>query len=166
MDIFKKAVEDNDVELLISTRATKNVNKVEQDHLNFGDIIADKLANFAGSWKFIIIIGIFLLSWVTLNGLALFIAFDPFPYILLNLVLGCASILQAPIIMMSQNRQSKKSTLMAELDYNLNLKSEMIDEEVMKRLTKLEENQKVILGNQIKLLKYLKNLNDKEENKE
>lgn len=165
MDGFRKAVENNDVDLLVSTRATKNVNKVEQDHLSFGDRIADRLANFAGSWKFIIIIAIFLLSWVTFNGLALFIAFDPFPYILLNLVLACASILQAPIIMMSQNRQSKKSTLMAELDYNLNLKSEMVDEEMIKRLNRLEENQKVVLGNQIKILQYLKNAN-KEENKE
>lgn len=159
MEIFRKAIENNDIDLLVSTRAAKNVNDIQQDNLTIGDKIADKVASFVGSWLFIVLVIALLISWITINvGFLFFIPFDPFPFVLLNLVLACFSAIQAPIIMMSQNRQSKKDSLLAEQDYNLNLKSELVEEEMIKRLNRIEENQKVFLGNQIKIINKLDSL--------
>ena len=93
---------------------------------SFGDRLADKVAAVGGSWGFIIAFTIFLLGWATLNTLVLAgKAFDPFPFIFLNLMLSMIAALQAPIIMMSQNRQAKKDRLQADLDYQVNLKAEL-----------------------------------------
>ena len=92
----------------------------------FGDRVADKVAAFGGSWTFIIIFVAVLLGWVIVNSFVLLNrAFDPYPYILLNLLLSMIAAIQAPIIMMSQNRQAAKDRLDAEHDYEVNLKSEM-----------------------------------------
>lgn len=101
---------------------------IESDKSNFtfGQRLADKIASFGGSWKFIIIFGVFIGVWITSN--ILFLAnkgFDPYPFILLNLILSCLAALQAPVIMMSQNRQEEKDRERAKQDYMVNLKSEL-----------------------------------------
>lgn len=92
----------------------------------FGQIIADKVADFGGSWKFIILFGVFILLWILANIYILYDrGFDPYPFILLNLILSCLAALQAPVIMMSQNRQEEKDRDRARRDYMINLKSEL-----------------------------------------
>lgn len=105
---------------------SEDINAEFERQLTFGERIADKVAEFGGSWRFIIIFGCILLFWITLNSLILIARpFDPYPYILLNLVLSCLAAMQAPIIMMSQNRQEDKDRLRAEHDYRVNLKAEL-----------------------------------------
>ena len=124
---------------LLRHSATRNVNVEEAARLTVADRAADKIAEFGGSWKFIIFeIGLFLL-WMLLNTWLLADkVFDPYPYVFLNLVLGIICGLQAPIIMMSQNRQSHKDRLRADLDYQLNLKNELALNEILERLKTLE----------------------------
>ncbi|RKS95770.1 putative membrane protein [Flavobacterium limicola] len=92
----------------------------------FGQVVADKVAAFGGSWKFIIFFGVFILLWILANiYILLNEGFDPYPFILLNLILSCLAALQAPVIMMSQNRQEEKDRERAKKDYMINLKSEL-----------------------------------------
>ncbi|RYJ51049.1 DUF1003 domain-containing protein [Flavobacterium petrolei] len=92
----------------------------------FGQVVADKVAAFGGSWKFIIFFGVFILLWILANiYILLNKGFDPYPFILLNLILSCLAALQAPVIMMSQNRQEEKDRERAKKDYMINLKSEL-----------------------------------------
>ena len=124
---------------LLRHSTTRNVNEEEAAQLTMADRAADKIAEFGGSWKFIIFeIGLFLL-WMLLNTWLLFDrGFDPYPYVFLNLVLGIICGLQAPIIMMSQNRQSHKDRLRSDLDYEVNLKNELALQEILQRLKVLE----------------------------
>jgi uncharacterized membrane protein len=124
---------------LLRHSTTRNVNEEEAAQLTMADRAADKIAEFGGSWKFIIFeIGLFLL-WMLLNTWLLFDkVFDPYPYVFLNLVLGIICGLQAPIIMMSQNRQSHKDRLRSDLDYEVNLKNELALQEILQRLKILE----------------------------
>jgi uncharacterized membrane protein len=111
---------------LLRTQVSRNPNVEEDERLTFGQRIADKVATFGGSWTFIIIFGVILAIWVVINSAALFRNhFDPYPYILLNLFLSMIASIQAPVIMMSQNRQSAKDRLKSDLDYAVNLKAEM-----------------------------------------
>ncbi len=106
----------------------RNPNQTFADERTFGERVADKVAFFGGSWTFIIIFGCILLVWVILNSLVLIRYddnFDPYPYILLNLFLSMLAALQAPVIMMSQNRQAIKDRLDAQHDYEVNLKAEL-----------------------------------------
>jgi uncharacterized membrane protein len=142
----EKVSEVKKVEDLASMRRSKNINEIHEGTLSFGDRIADKIADMAGSWAFIISFVTVLLLWIGANSIQLlFRPFDPFPFILLNLVLSCVAALQAPIIMMSQNRQETKDRIRAEHDYEINLKAEILIEEVLNRLSKLEENQQMII---------------------
>jgi uncharacterized membrane protein len=103
----------------------RDVNKVFEQHLSFGDRLADKVAIVAGSWTFILGFCAFLAAWAVLNAVVLVAwAFDPYPFIFLNLLLSMLAALQAPIIMMSQNRQAAKDRLAASLDYEVNVKAE------------------------------------------
>ncbi len=105
---------------------SKNPNEVYGKQLTFGQRMADGLARFGGSWNFILGFGFILLVWISINTLVLSTkAFDPYPFILLNLVLSSLAALQAPIIMMSQNRLEKRDRLRAEEDYRINLKAEL-----------------------------------------
>lgn len=104
------------------------VSKVEDEVevRTFGQIVADKVADFGGSWRFIILFGIFIVLWILANiYILLNKGFDPYPFILLNLILSCLAALQAPVIMMSQNRQEEKDRDRARKDYMINLKSEL-----------------------------------------
>lgn len=111
---------------LLRTQVSRNVNVEEEERMTLGVRVADKVASFGGSWTFIIIFGVIMLAWVVLNTAALFRDhFDPYPYILLNLFLSMTAAIQAPVIMMSQNRQAAKDRLQADLDYQVNLKAEL-----------------------------------------
>jgi uncharacterized membrane protein len=107
---------------------SRNVHKDYEAQYSFGQRLADKVASFGGSWAFIILFGGILLAWIGLNSYILIRwnkVFDPYPYILLNLMLSMIAALQAPIIMMSQNRQAEKDRAEAEHDYEVNLKAEL-----------------------------------------
>src|SRR5437764_9426440 len=105
---------------------TENIEKQFERKLTFGEHLSDKIAEFGGSWRFILTFGGILVIWVVINGLILATrAFDPFPFILLNLILSCLAALQAPVIMMSQNRSEASDRLRAEHDYKVNLKAEL-----------------------------------------
>ena len=103
----------------------RDVNEVFEERLTFGERLADRVAAIGGSWSFIVGFGLFLVAWAILNTAVLAArAFDPFPFIFLNLMLSMLAALQAPIIMMSQNRQAAKDRLEARLHYETNLRSE------------------------------------------
>jgi CRP/FNR family transcriptional regulator, cyclic AMP receptor protein len=126
---------------LLQNRITRNVNEEEAAGLTFADNAADVIAEFGGSWKFIIVSLALFVVWVATNTLLLTRKpFDPFPFILLNLALNVITALQAPIIMMSQNRQSHKDRLRADLDYAVNLKNELALNEILQRLHVLERD--------------------------
>jgi uncharacterized membrane protein len=120
---------------------SKNINVENDNKTTFGDRISDKVASFGGSWKFIISFFLILVIWIGSNALYFSRSpFDPYPFILLNLILSCIAAIQAPIIMMSQNRQEQKDRLRAEHDYKVNLKAELeirhLNEKVDYLLTK------------------------------
>tara|TARA_R110000868_G_scaffold34421_1_gene124330 strand:+ start:32087 stop:32794 length:708 start_codon:yes stop_codon:yes gene_type:complete len=105
---------------------TKDIRGDEESDYSIGQRLADKVATFGGSWKFIIIFALFILVWISSNIIFLFNkGFDPYPFILLNLILSCLAALQAPVIMMSQNRQEEKDRERAQKDYMVNLKAEL-----------------------------------------
>jgi len=126
---------------LVSSRVTRNINVEMEQKSTIGQRIADRVASFGGSWTFIMIYCAFLLAWMALNSFVLYryghgengAQFDPYPYILLNLMLSMTAALQAPIIMMSQNRAAEKDRLAAEQDFKVNLKSELMLEELMRK---------------------------------
>jgi uncharacterized membrane protein len=125
------------IEKIARKVAVSHDTNVEHDEtLTFGQRLADRVASFGGSWTFMIAFGTVLLCWVALNTFLLSHAFDPYPYILLNLFLSMLASIQAPIIMMSQNRQSAKDRLDAAHDYEVNLKAEI---EIMALHEKLDE---------------------------
>ncbi len=121
-----------------------NPNKDFDQTLTFGQRLADRVAAFGGSWPFIVIFGSILFLWIVLNSYILSRrggAFDPYPYILLNLVLSMLAAMQAPIIMMSQNRQATKDRLDAEHDYAVNLKAELEIMSLHEKVDRLTEQQ-------------------------
>ena len=126
---------------LLRHRVSRNANEEEAAHLTLADRAADLIAEFGGSWKFIGASIAFSLLWIMFNTWFLFRPFDEYPYVLLNLVLGMVAGLQAPIIMMSQNRQGEKDRLRADLDYRVNLKNELLLSEVLRRMESLESRQ-------------------------
>ncbi len=133
-------------DLLINNPITVDVDKENDAKMTFGDKVADKISEVAGSWTFIILFCIFLIAWIVLNLFFWKDSVDPYPFILLNLLLSCLAALQAPIIMMSQNRQSKKDTIRNKNDYRTDLKSELILEQLHDRLDMVIENQEKILA--------------------
>lgn len=132
-------------------------------NLTFGQRIADRVASFGGSWKFIILFFILLFGWITINAVRVFVhPFDPYPFILLNLILSCLAAIQAPVIMMSQNRQEAKDRQRSKQDYRVNLKAELeirtlhekLDHLMLKQQQRLLEVQEL----EIEMLKEI-NLN-------
>jgi CRP/FNR family transcriptional regulator, cyclic AMP receptor protein len=122
---------------LVTSLASKNVNQEMDEQMSFGDRLADRVAEFVGSWKFVIYFLIGIAIWCALNVIqVLFAPFDPYPYVFLNFVLALVASLQAPLIMMSQNRAQLKDRLRAEMDYQVNLKSELMLQQL---LTKIDE---------------------------
>jgi uncharacterized membrane protein len=122
-------------------RVSKNVHVIQQEQLTFGQRVSDKLADVAGSWTFIFGFGLTLVVWVFLNTAALFHHWDKYPYILLNLFLSMLAAIQAPVIMMSQNRQEDRDRIRAEHDYEVNLKAEIEIQQLHQKLDELREKQ-------------------------
>jgi uncharacterized membrane protein len=135
---------------------SRPMHKELDEGLTFGQRMSDRIADFGGSWTFIGSFFFVLFAWIALNSFALFHPYDPYPYILLNLVLSCLAAVQAPLILMSQNRQEEKDRIRAAHDYEVNLKAEI---EIMQlhekidilltqdigRVIKLQESQNLIL---------------------
>ena len=132
------------LDMLIDNPITVDVDKQEMENLTFGDRLADKVSAIAGSWTFIFLFIFFLVLWMIINT-KLVDKIDPYPFILLNLVLSCIAAIQAPIIMMSQNREAKKDSLRNQNDYITDLKSELILEDLHDKLEDILENQKKIM---------------------
>jgi uncharacterized membrane protein len=139
---------------------SSDISRQFEKKLTFGERLSDRIAEFGGSWKFLISFGAVLLGWIAINGIILVThAFDPYPFILLNLVLSCLAAVQAPIIMMSQNRAEARDRLRAENDYKVNLKAELeirhlhekIDHLLRRQYNRLFEIQQI----QIELLEEL-----------
>lgn len=145
--------EEDLINMLINEPISVDTDKESDLNRSFGDYLADRITEIAGSWPFIIGLVIFLLLWIILNIFILTNA-DPYPFILLNLLLSCIAALQAPIIMMSQNREAKKDRLRSSNDYKTDLKSELILEELHTEI-------KQIIINQNKILKYFNNEDQK-----
>jgi CRP/FNR family cyclic AMP-dependent transcriptional regulator len=127
---------------LLRHTATRNLNVEAAAHLTLGDRASDVIAEFGGSWKFIFAAAIALNLWILANALSAVLfrreAFDPYPYLFLSLALNMLQVFQAPIILMSQNRQADKDRLRAEIDYQVNLKNELALNEILERLKTLE----------------------------
>ncbi|MEO5720401.1 MAG: DUF1003 domain-containing protein [Chthoniobacterales bacterium] len=143
---------------------SENIEHEFARELTFGERLSDRIAEFGGSWRFLITFGFILLGWITLNAYLLSDrGFDPYPFILLNLILSCLAAIQAPVIMMSQNRAQARDRLQAENDYKVNLKAELeirhlhekVDHLLRKQYQRLFEIQQI----QIELLEELGNKN-------
>lgn len=152
--------EEELLDLLVEQPIAIDVDKQEAQKMSFGDKAADKVSEIAGSWAFVLGFMLFLIVWIIVNTFILMDegAPDPFPYVLLNLVLSCIAAIQAPIIMMSQNRQAAKDSLRNQNDYRTDLKSELI-------LESLHDHINEVLNNQKKIIKLLEDDSDEENNK-
>jgi uncharacterized membrane protein len=124
---------------LVRVRAARNPNEVIEEQLTMGDRVADSVARFGGSWSFIISFGAVLIAWVGVNVVLGTRAWDPHPFILLNLVLSMLAAVQAPVIMMSQNRQDAKDRLRSELDFAVNRKAETEITQLAAKLNQVED---------------------------
>lgn len=126
---------------LLSGKVSRDINNIHDEALSLGQRTADRIASFGGSWTFIISFGVVLFLWIVVNTVILVShPFDPYPFVFLNLVLSCLAAIQAPIIMMSQNRQSERDRLTANNDYLVNLKSELIVEHLHYKIDELIES--------------------------
>lgn len=144
LDVTDKEFTDEElIHQLIATEVTKNTDKDEK--LSLGQKASDAVAKFAGSWAFIFSFIAVMVIWMVVNIILAANAFDGYPFILLNLVLSCIAAVQAPLIMMSQNRQEAKDRERAENDYRINLKNELIIDDLHKKLDLVLENQKKII---------------------
>ena len=149
--IIEELLHESDMEMtdeeligeILSTKVTENSEKTEK--VSFGQKAADAVARFAGSWAFIFSFVAIMIIWMILNVILAANAFDAYPFILLNLVLSCIAAIQAPLIMMSQNRQEAIDRRRAENDYKVNLKSEFLIDELYKKTEQIYETQKKIL---------------------
>jgi len=143
---IEKQQQQEKIDKLIQKSLSKNINKLHTEQLTFGNKVADKLADFAGSWKFIISFLVIIVIWISVNSwIMLFQPFDPYPFILLNLILSCIAALQAPIIMMSQKRQETKDRLRSEHDFDVDVKTETLVEHLVKELKDIKSQQAMIL---------------------
>lgn len=149
------------VERFISRgRVARDVMREFDEQLTFGERLADRVASFGGSWAFILIFTAFLIVWMIFNTLVLGSqAFDPYPYILLNLVLSCLAALQAPVIMMSQNRAAEIDRMHAKNDYEVNVKAELEILQLHEKINELRENDwKTLIDMQQRQLEMLERM--------
>lgn len=153
-NIVETAIKDE--ELIVN-----NLINAPEDELTTGQRISDRVARFGGSWAFIISFFIILLIWILFNTLTP-VNFDPYPFILMNLILSCIAALQAPIIMMSQNRQEEKDRKRSENDYLINLKAELEVRGLHQKVDLLLEEQiKILFDSQAKQIEILKSIETK-----
>ena len=156
-DIRRDMTDEEVLNLLADSKISENP-AGEKEKYTLGQRAADAIAKFAGSWAFIFAFTGVLILWMVVNTILASKAFDPYPFILLNLVLSCVAAIQAPLIMMSQNRQEEKDRRRAENDYKVNLKTEIMIEDMHNKLNR-------ILSQQEKILAYIKAQEEKEESK-
>ena len=144
---FESKDEEELLKLLVNEPISIDIDREEDNNMTLGDKVADKVSEIAGSWSFIILFIAFIFGWIIFNLFILENGYeiDPYPFILLNLLLSCISAIQAPIIMMSQNRQIKKDSLRNKNDYRIDLKSELILEELFDKMEVILKNQKDII---------------------
>jgi len=176
--LAKEIGELSELEKTVLTSVTNNntlTDKIEGEEnqtVKIGQRIADKVASFGGSWTFIISFALFIALWISVNVYWFFNkGFDPYPFILLNLILSCLAALQAPVIMMSQNRQEEKDRERAKKDYMINLKSELevrtlhekIDHFIMDQQQELLELQKTQIEMMSDILKQIDNISDRQQ---
>lgn len=163
LDVTDKEFTDEElIHQLINTELSKDSDKT--DKLTFGQRASDAVARFAGSWAFIFSFIAIMVIWMVLNIVLRDKAFDAYPFILLNLVLSCIAAVQAPLIMMSQNRQEAKDRERAENDFKVNLKSELIIDDLHRKMDIVLENQKKI-NRRLDLLEQAENINSEQKNK-
>ncbi len=140
-------------------RVSRNVRRELHESRTLGERVADRVAQVGGSWTFILCFGVVLVVWMVVNSFLLARAFDPYPYILLNLVLSCLAAVQAPIIMMSQNRQAAVDRMRAENDYQVNVKAELEVLQIHEKLDLLRTREWALLveqqNRQIEMLQRL-----------
>ena len=152
-DEYDKNLEEEELlHLLVQHKVSKNLNSVQSDNLTVGERMADNIAKFAGSWTFILIFVACLILWIVVNTILLTKPFDAYPFILLNLILSCIAAIQAPVIMMSQNRQEAKDRIRSQNDYKINLKAEIIIEDLHEKFDQILANQDKIMT-EIEMLK-------------
>lgn len=142
-DVNDDMSDEEIIHLLLDRKVTR---KIANSKLTTGQKMADNLAKFAGSWVFIIIFMTILIIWLMYNSVSKN-NFDPYPFILLNLILSCIAAIQAPIIMMSQNRQEQKDRERAENDYRVNVKTEIILSDLHYKIDELLEKQTKLINN-------------------
>lgn len=164
--LLKEVVKDirrdmSDEEILNLLADSKISVRPEKEKYTLGQRAADKIAKFAGSWAFIFSFTGVLILWMFVNAALAAKAFDPYPFILLNLVLSCVAAIQAPLIMMSQNRQEEKDRQRAENDYKVNLKTEIMIEDIFDKVTAILKKQSEIE----KQLANMRNENNTEQTK-
>ena len=156
-DIQHDMSDEEILTLLAGSKISENTEKETKKLYSFGQRAADKIAKFAGSWAFIFSFAGVLLLWMVVNVVLATKAFDPYPFILLNLVLSCVAAIQAPLIMMSQNRQEEKDRRRAENDYKVNLKTEIMIEDLYDKVN-------AILAKQSQLEKMMQESRQKDGN--
>ena len=164
--LLKEVVKDirrdmSDEEILNLLADSKISVSPEKEKYTLGQRAADKIAKFAGRWAFIFSFTGVLILWMVVNAALAAKAFDPYPFILLNLVLSCVAAIQAPLIMMSQNRQEEKDRQRAENDYKVNLKTEIMIEDIFDKVTAILKKQSEIE----KQLANMRNENNTEQTK-
>jgi len=150
-------IEEDLLHELIGNKISSDSTAEHIQTLTFGNRMADKIAASVGSWSFIIIALAIIAVWIVTNSIFKKL-FDPFPFILLNLVLSCTAAIQAPVIMMSQNRQEDKDRIKSKNDYKVNLKSELIIQDLHKKMDSLIEDQKILVKNQAIMVEYIESL--------
>lgn len=161
LDVTDKEFTDEElIHQLINTELSKDSDKT--DKLTFGQCASDAVARFAGSWAFIFSFIAIMVIWMVLNIVLRDKAFDAYPFILLNLVLSCIAAVQAPLIMMSQNRQEAKDRERAENDFKVNLKSELIIDDLHRKMDLVLENQKKI-NRRLDLLEQAENISPEQK---
>lgn len=168
IELIKEILEDVDeqkfqeeevIHFLLDNKVSKNISQEHAGELTLSTRMADGIAQFVGSWKFIMIFVSCLICWIILNAIMNTKAIDPYPFILLNLILSCVAAIQAPVIMMSQNRQEEKDRSRSLNDYKTNLKAEIILEDMHLKMDQ-------ILTNQQELLQRLSTVEKRQETKD
>ena len=155
-DIRHDMTDEEVLNLLADSKISISPEK-EKEKYTFGQRAADNIAKFAGSWAFIFSFAGVLIIWMVINTILAAKAFDPYPFVLLNLVLSCVAAIQAPLIMMSQNRQEEKDRRRAENDYKVNLKTEIMIEDLYDKVN-------MILNTQLQIEKMLSEQGKEEQN--
>lgn len=143
-DIRHDMTDEEILALLANSKIAENTDKEAKKRATVGQRAADTIAKFAGSWAFIFSFAGVLLAWMAVNIIMAANAFDPYPFVLLNLVLSCVAAAQAPLIMMSQNRQEEKDRRRAENDYKVNLKTEILIEDLYKKVNRILAKQEAL----------------------